>query len=234
MFFEIREIVLKSSYDAAVGVALGFGQVKRSHDVPATRQKRFFAVAKRAMDLAFVILVLPAVMVLTAMLFVANKRFNPGPVFFRQVRMGQHGRPFTMWKFRTMTPTNDNLRAADAPLEEDRIPPLGRLLRRTKLDELPNIFNVFTGEMSLVGPRPDAFSHAAQYAKDVPHYAKRFAARPGITGLAQVRGGYADCPRAVQRKAHYDCFYVRKSNLAFDLKIVLATAMVMITGVGQR
>ena len=133
-----------------------------------------------------------------------------------------------------MTASDTDLRAADAALEEDRITPLGRLLRRTKLDELPNILNIITGNMTLVGPRPDAFSHATQYLSGVPHYHERLAVLPGITGLAQVRGGYADNARAVQRKARYDSFYIQNSCFLLDMRVVASTFAVMLSGFGQR
>jgi len=99
---------------------------------------------------------------------------------------------------------------------------------------LPNFINVLVGDMSLVGPRPDAWSHSTEYAKKILHYSDRFRVRPGITGLAQVRGGYADSSRAVQRKARFDRFYVRKSRIKLDLHIIWCTFGVVLTGFGGR
>lgn len=194
----------------------------------------YFAMTKRAMDLAFAVLCLPFLMVLTIGLWLANPFWNPGKVFFRQRRMGRNGKSFTMWKFRTMTDNGAAVRDANAPLDEDRITALGRLLRRSKLDELPNILNILTGDMSLVGPRPDAFEHATEYALSVPRYRKRFSVRPGITGLAQVRGGYADSLRSIRRKAHYDSYYIRNRSIPLDLMIISATFAVVLSGFGQR
>lgn len=148
--------------------------------------------------------------------------------------MGRDGKPFIMWKFRTMVDCGSGLRSADAPLEQHRITPMGQLLRRVRLDELPNMFNVIAGDMSLVGPRPDAFEHAATYIGRVPLYNHRFAVRPGITGLAQVRGGYADDMRGVARKARYDNFYIRKASLRLELFIILSTISVVLSGFGSR
>lgn len=167
-------------------------------------------------------------------LLIVNPFFNPGPLFFRQERMGMGGRRFSMWKFRTMLCAPSNVRAHDAPLEEDRITTLGRYLRKCRIDELPNIFNVLAGEMSLVGPRPDAYSHASEYLRSVPHYHYPMRVRPGITGLAQVRGGYADTERAIQRKARFDRFYVERSCGRMDLYIIWRTIYVMLTGFGAR
>ncbi|WP_417525563.1 sugar transferase [Marinovum sp.] len=206
-----------------------------SYTAPAAQvHRRGYFFAKRAVDLIFALAALPTFMVLTVVVFLANLIFNRGPVFFRQVRMGQDGKAFTMWKFRTMTGGGEALRAANAPLDSHRITPLGRLLRRTKLDEVPNILNIITGDMSLVGPRPDAFEHATEYVSRVPGYRRRLTVRPGITGLAQVRGGYADNPRAVRRKARYDGFYIQNSSLLLDLYVIVLTFGVVLSGFGQR
>ena len=201
---------------------------------PGPDPKRAFFFIKRAVDLTFAIAVLPFLAFFAFVLLFVNAVVDPGPVFFQQLRMGKDGKPFRIWKFRTMMQSGEGLRRADAPLEEDRITPVGRLLRRTKLDELPNVLNILAGDMSLVGPRPDAYDHATSYLADVPLYNKRLAFRPGITGLAQVRGGYADNPRAVERKARYDDLYVRKADWALDAFVILLTVKVVLSGFGQR
>ncbi|MGR3529243.1 MAG: sugar transferase [Sulfitobacter sp.] len=202
--------------------------------MPIHEDRRGFALLKRSVDLVFALLALPTLVTLAVMIFIANTISNSGPVFFRQVRMGQNGKAFTIWKFRTMTADAAVVRSASAPLDEHRITPLGRLLRRTKLDEVPNILNIIAGDMSLVGPRPDAFEHASEYLLGVPHYRKRLSVRPGLTGLAQVRGGYADNPRAVQRKVKYDRFYIRNSSIYLDLYVIALTFGVVFSGFGQR
>ena len=225
---------MKSTAIANTNGLLFAGKDQLSYVAPESVEKKGFLFAKRVVDIACVVLALPGLLLLTVFLSVANIALNPGPIFFRQVRMGQHGKAFTMWKFRTMTASDAALRAAEAALEEDRITPLGRILRRTKLDELPNVLNIITGNMTLVGPRPDAFSHATQYLSGVPHYHERLAVLPGITGLAQVRGGYADNARAVQRKARYDSFYIQNSSFLLDMRVVASTFAVMLSGFGQR
>ena len=125
-------------------------------------------------------------------------------------------------------------RAYNAPLEVERITVFARYLRKFRIDELPNFFSVLSGDMSLVGPRPDAWDHSTEYAQNVLHYSDRFRVRPGITGLAQVKGGYADSTRAVQRKARLDRFYVRKSRIKLDLYIIWCTLGVIFSGFGGR
>ncbi|MEW9920354.1 sugar transferase [Marimonas sp. MJW-29] len=193
-----------------------------------------FLIAKRMIDVVFAVLALPILLLVSLLIFFANQIWNPGPLFYRQMRMGRAGEPFKMWKFRTMIENGGTVRAANAPLEEHRITRLGRLLRRTKIDELPNILNIFTGDMSLVGPRPDAYAHATEYIGRIPRYRMRYAVRPGITGLAQVRGGYADTSGGVKRKAHYDSFYIRHRSIKLELYIIVSTIRVVFSGFGQR
>lgn len=188
-----------------------------------------------ALDIVAALIGMTLALFVAAILLVLNPFFNPGPLLFRQVRMGRGGRRFMMWKFRTMAPlTTADVRAADAPLEHHRITPLGRWLRKTRIDELPNFVNVWRGEMSVIGPRPDAWEHATIYSATVRDYAQRFRVRPGITGLAQVRGGYADTLRAVERKARFDRFYVENWSPALDLYIVGRTLWVMVSGFGAK
>lgn len=193
-----------------------------------------YVLFKFICDKGSAIVCLPFVLCIGLFLFVLNPFFNPGPLLFRQDRMGMGGRRFTIWKFRTMSVDSTQARAHDAPLEVERITYFASYIRKFRIDELPNFLSVLVGDMSLVGPRPDAWDHSAQYAKNVLHYGDRFRVRPGITGLAQVRGGYADTTRAVQRKARFDRFYVRKSRIKLDLYILWCTVVVVATGFGGR
>lgn len=191
------------------------------------------STVRRTVDIFLSVLVLPVVAAVSLVIVILNIWFNPGPLLFSQVRMGVHGRSFRMWKFRTMLPAKTD-RGPDDAVEDDRITPLGRLMRRTRLDELPNFYNVLMGEMSFIGPRPDAWDHAVWHSKHVPHYAKRFRMLPGITGLAQVRNGYADSEKAVRRKARLDAFYVANQSLALDVMIILCTFRIVLTGHGAK
>lgn len=193
-----------------------------------------FRVFKRMVDVCLALQALPVIAGVALVLVMVNPFFNPGPVFFRQDRMGRNGRPFKVIKFRSMKPSQSNLRGHDEPLEIDRITPLGAIMRRYRIDELPNFLNVMKGEMSVVGPRPDAFDHARIYAARIPRYGVRYRARPGITGLAQVRGGYADCTRSVLRKAHYDYFYIRRPSIRLELYIIGETFRVIANGFGAK
>ena len=193
-----------------------------------------YRVFKKTFDLSLSLVALPLIGGIAIVLFIINPLYNRGPVFFRQQRMGLGGKKIMLWKFRTMTGSDTGLRDADAPLETERVTPLGRIMRRTRIDELPNFINVLRGEMSVVGPRPDAWDHARLHIDEVQYYCERFRVLPGITGLAQVRGGYADNRRATERKARLDLFYVRRSRIKLDLLIIRETILVMCTGFGAK
>jgi lipopolysaccharide/colanic/teichoic acid biosynthesis glycosyltransferase len=202
--------------------------------MPLARWTFRYRAFKRLVDIAFSLAVLPYLVVLAIGLWIVNPFLNPGPVFYRQSRMGMGGTPFMLWKFRTMVPNGGEVRAYDAPVEHDRITRLGHFMRMARLDEIPNALNILSGEMTLIGPRPDAWDHAIKYIEIVPYYCDRLRVKPGITGLAQVRSGYADCPGAVHRKARLDRYYVRKSRIKLDLLIMRATFRVMLTGWGAK
>ena len=193
-----------------------------------------FAAFKAAFDLFFAIANLPLILALSILLLILNPFFNPGPLFFFQTRMGRGCRPFTLWKFRTMSCAGRGFRGHADRVEEDRITPLGNPLRRTRLDEVPNFVNVLRGDMSVIGPRPDMVEHALAYSITVPRYRARFGIKPGITGLAQIRHGYVDHVDGVLRKARNDHIYIRRACVRLDLAIAWRTLKVMFTGYGAR
>lgn len=190
--------------------------------------------AKRVFDLVAVIALAPMIGVIALALLAANPVANRGPLFFTQTRMGRGCRPITVWKFRTMLPAPAVTRGHDDPVETDRITRLGGFLRRTRLDELPQFWNVFCGEMSLIGPRPDFYEHAKVFAATVPGYRARHAVRPGISGLAQVRMGYAEGAEQTRIKTRTDLAYIRSAGWRVEAYILRRTLKVMATGFGAR
>jgi lipopolysaccharide/colanic/teichoic acid biosynthesis glycosyltransferase len=192
-----------------------------------------FWAGKRVFDIALAVFLLPLFAVLSATLACLNVKWNPGPLFFVQERMGRDCRPFRLIKFRTMRPAGE-VRAHDEPVETDRITPLGYWLRRSRLDELPQVWNVLLGEMSFIGPRPDCWEHARVYLATVPGYRARHAVRPGISGLAQVRMGYAEGAAATVRKSRKDLVYIARASARLELAILLRTLPIMSTGHGAR
>ncbi len=193
-----------------------------------------FRVFKVVFDYGCAIVALPLIAVIALFLLIANPLFNRGPLFFKQERLGLKGRPFQMWKFRTMVPSGQSVRHANDSLDEDRITALGRVLRRTRIDELPNFFNVLRGEMSVVGPRPEAASHQIYYEARIRGFKERLRVKPGITGLAQVEQGYVDTLDAAAVKAKYDNIYVQRLCGRLELYVIFRTFKVLLHGAGAR
>ncbi|MDH3911341.1 MAG: undecaprenyl-phosphate glucose phosphotransferase [Rhodospirillales bacterium] len=156
----------------------------------------------------------------------AIKLDSPGPVFFRQARHGFNNRPFQVLKFRTMHYTQEVMSdLTQAQRNDPRVTRLGALLRKTSLDELPQLFNVLSGDMSIVGPRPHAIEHNDKYAQQIDAYMTRHRIKPGITGWAQVNGlrGETDALDKMRKRVEHDLFYVDNWSLKFDLKIMILT-----------
>lgn len=183
------------------------------------------APIKRGADIVFALAALVVLLACLPVIFALNAAFNRGPLFYRQVRMGQGGRPFTMIKLRTMRP--GPARAPGAGLEVCRVTSFGALLRASHLDELPQALNILLGDMSLIGPRPDIFGHAVTFSKTVPRYAERHRVRPGLTGLAQVREGYCEGFDGALRKTRADLDYIASRSVRLDLMILAQTAIIV-------
>ena len=157
-------------------------------------------------------------------LLVANRLTSPGPLFYRQTRIGRGGKPFICLKFRSMSPDAEKETGAVwATKDDQRVTPVGRILRSTRLDELPQCVNVLAGEMSLIGPRPERPEFVEALAQTLPFYRARHAVRPGITGWAQVRHPYANTHEDARIKLEYDLFYVAHVNLWLDMSIMVKT-----------
>ena len=185
-------------------------------------------VAKRIFDVLFAICLMPVLLATILVLLVANRFKNPGPMFFVQPRMGQDCKPFNAIKLRTMLCADVIERSANCPLEENRITPLGKFLRKTRFDELPQIFNVLRGDMSLVGPRPDYFEHACHFVEHVPGYRERHSVRPGISGLAQTEVGYAAGVEATRQKVSADLYYIQNRSFRLEAWVFWRTIAVVV------
>ncbi|QJW87996.1 sugar transferase [Spirosoma taeanense] len=188
---------------------------------------------KRPFDLLLATLVTVGVLIwMIPLVGLLIKATSPGPVFFVQWRTGRNGRPFHCYKFRTMLHDHQNITFRQAVHNDARITTVGRWLRRTNLDEMPQFLNVLIGNMSLVGPRPHAIQHDAEFWFRLPNYHKRYDVLPGITGLAQVRGarGLTDNALKMKHRLQYDLFYIRKHSLWQDIVICWQTAIKMFGG----
>jgi Undecaprenyl-phosphate glucose phosphotransferase len=179
------------------------------------------SIEDRVLASIALVLVLP-VMVLTA---AAIKLDSRGPVFFHQRRHGFNHQVISVAKFRSMNVTQDGDHVPQAQREDPRVTRVGKFLRRTSLDELPQLFNVIKGEMSLVGPRPHAIAHNAYYSAVLETYASRHKVKPGITGWAQINGcrGETDTPDKMRRRIEYDLYYIENWSVWFDIKILMLT-----------
>lgn len=194
---------------------------------------RGYLVFKRVFDILLSLVLLPVLVIVAVLLLIVNPGLNPGPLFYRQERMGRDCRPFRPWKFRSMVGTREIRRGPYDPPEDHRITRLGMFLRRTRLDELPQIINVLTGEMSLIGPRPDYLPHAQAYLHEVPGYRERHVMRPGISGLAQITVGYAATADGVRAKTDADLWYIHHASAWLDLRIAWRTCVTVLRGMGR-
>lgn len=182
-------------------------------------------VLKRLFDIVFsgfaILMLAPLMAVIAVLIKIGSK----GPVLFKQHRNGFHGDVFEVWKFRTMSVLENGAVVTQAKKGDKRVTNIGRILRKTSLDELPQFFNVLFGSMSVVGPRPHAVSHNEEYRNKIPNYMKRHDVMPGITGLAQVSGarGETDTLEKMAERLKYDLYYIENYGLKLDLKIVILT-----------
>lgn len=182
----------------------------------------FRRIAKRAIDIVFSLFVLSVTLPLLLLIAVLIKLSSRGPVFYRQQRMGLNGLTFDMLKFRSMpVNTESSTGPVWARKGEDRATPIGRILRRTSLDELPQFINVLLGDMSVVGPRPERPVFIAKFRERVPRYMLRHKVKAGITGWAQVHGWRGNT--SIEKRIEYDIYYIQNWSLRLDLKIILMT-----------
>ncbi|MEM9561290.1 MAG: sugar transferase [Actinomycetota bacterium] len=220
-------------------------------DIGELHRARYGRV-KRVIDLTLAGVGVVALVPLVVAVAVANRWLNPGPLWFRQTRVGRHGEPFEMLKLRTMVPNPEPDpelgpepggpgRAAAEPVGagawtevgDRRITPLGGLLRRSHLDELPQVLNILRGDLSVVGPRPEQPHYVAELDAKLAFYDVRHIVRPGLTGWAQVKQGYAAAERDAFEKLQYDFYYLRRQSLAIDARIIWRTLRGVVGGQGR-
>ncbi|MER9890669.1 sugar transferase [Mesorhizobium sp. M0119] len=192
---------------------------------------------KQAIDWASALFVLVVFSPLLLFVAIAVKIDSPGPALFRQKRMGYRGHPYEVYKFRTMKLSEtavDEKEAAITKAGDTRITRLGQFLRKSRIDELPQAFNILRGEMSWIGPRPEALVLSKWYEAELPFYRYRHIVRPGITGWAQVNQGHVAAVDDVLEKLHYDFYYIKNFSPWLDVLIVFRTIRTMLTGFGAR
>lgn len=213
---------------------------ERSNKLRSSRSRQSVTVLladsfRRIVDvlaaLALLALLLPIMLVVGCLIRLSSK----GPAIYLQRRLTRGGKVFTMFKFRTMAVTAEKeTGAVMAKAGDMRVTPLGRLLRRTRLDELPQLINVLIGDMSLIGPRPERPEIARKLQTHLPDMPKRLMVKAGLTGWAQIKCGYASCPESYRLKLDQDIYYVENRSLWLDFKIAVMTVWVILSGHGAR
>jgi sugar transferase (PEP-CTERM system associated) len=201
---------------------------------PGFRKTRALLVVKRALDVVVALIGLALCFPLLVLLAIAVRASSPGPAFYRQARVGQNGRVFSVCKLRSM---RQDAEAGTGPVwarrDDNRVTPLGRFMRRTRLDELPQFWNVLCGNMSFVGPRPERPEFVRSLTQQIPFYGQRHVVKPGLTGWAQVRYTYGASVEDAIEKLQYDLYYVKHMSIWFDLIIILETVKTVVSRAGH-
>jgi len=194
----------------------------------------FYAGFKRIADICAVLLTLPITLPVMLLTAVAVKLDSSGPILFTQQRVGQGNRDYTIYKFRSMSTDSEKDGAQLAQSGDMRVTRVGRIIRKTRLDELPQFFNVLKGDMSLIGPRPEQRAFVEKFEDQIPFYVYRHVVRPGISGWAQVVQGYASDTDDTRVKVQHDFYYIKHFSLWLDVLILFKTLKTIITGFGAK
>ncbi|MCY9804033.1 sugar transferase [Vibrio scophthalmi] len=193
-----------------------------------------YQLFKRIWESVLILLSFPITLPIMLVTAVLIKIENPGPIMFIQERIGQGGKSFKIYKFRSMTVKQEGAKDKFASEEQARVTKIGRFIRKVRIDELPQFFNVLNGDMSLIGPRPEQGSFVKQFEQEIPFYGYRHMVKPGITGWAQTVQGYADCTDTTREKLAHDLYYIKHLSFWLDMNIVLKTVKTMLTGFGAK
>jgi len=189
---------------------------------------------KRGFDLAMAVTLVVLAAPLVMLVALAIKLDSPGPIFYRQERVGRNGKLYTLWKFRSMAADAEKDGAVWAKINDERVTRVGRFIRRTRIDEIPQVFNVLLGQMSFVGPRPERPVFVEQLKALIPFYALREMVNPGITGWAQIRYPYGASVDDARNKLEFDLYYIKNGSLFLDLAIIFHTVRHVLRGRGAR
>ncbi|MGE6382277.1 exopolysaccharide biosynthesis polyprenyl glycosylphosphotransferase [Shewanella baltica] len=219
---------------------LGYTEVRLLHSGYFLHQKAFSILstkrtqlAKRVMDLFAAFLLCIVALPIGILTAIAIKLESPGPVFYKQRRTGQYNDEFEVVKFRSMRNDAEKAGAQWAAKNDARVTKVGHFIRKTRIDELPQIINILKGEMSIVGPRPEREIFIAELEKEIPYYRFRHAVKPGVTGLAQVSYPYGASLDDAIWKHKYDIYYIKHHSTFLDLKILFKTIRVVVFGMGR-
>jgi exopolysaccharide biosynthesis polyprenyl glycosylphosphotransferase len=202
-------------------------------NVPKYLLSTWQSFLKRAIDIFVSVVAL--ILLLPLLIFIAYKvkKSSPGPIIYKQERIGRYGIPFNIYKFRSMYVNAEERGPALSCKDDNRVTPWGRVMRKYRFDELPQFFNVIKGDMSLVGPRPERQYYIDQIVKIVPYYKLLFKLKPGITSWGQVKYGYAENIEQMIERLYYDLLYLDNISLFSDLKILILTVIIVFKGEGK-
>ncbi len=190
--------------------------------------------AKRAVDIVASIGLLVFMLPILAITAMAIKLETPGPVLYKQTRIGRHGRAFCIYKFRSMTLNAEQNGVQWAQKDDARVTTVGRFIRKSRIDEIPQTINILKGEMSFVGPRPERPEFTELLIHEIQHYDKRHTVKPGLTGWAQINYHYGGSVEDAREKLAYDLYYIKHFSFLLDLFIMLRTVKVAVFGIGSR
>jgi exopolysaccharide biosynthesis polyprenyl glycosylphosphotransferase len=190
-----------------------------------------YSAIKRLMDILMALTGIILTIPILLFFCIAIKLETSGPAFYLQERVGRNGNYFKVIKLRSMGVDAEKKGAQWADRNDPRVTKIGAFIRKTRIDEIPQLFNVLQGDMSMIGPRPERPMFTAQFNEEIPGFVKRLAVKPGVTGWAQVNGGYDITP---QEKLKLDLYYLENRSLFIDLKIILKTIRIVFTGEGAR
>ena len=194
-------------------------------------QNGIYSFTVYTLEALLILITFPITVVLTLIFALLVKLESKGGAFYSQTRSGKDGQTFQIYKLRSMYTDAEKNGAQWAIVNDNRITKVGKFIRKTRIDELPQLWNVLKGDMSIIGPRPERPEFIEEFEKETPHFRERLAVKPGLTGWAQVNGGYELTPA---EKLEYDLFYIKNQSIILDFKIILFTVKIVFTGQGAR
>ncbi|WEZ00006.1 sugar transferase [Bacillus subtilis] len=205
--------------------------VQQIHSFTLSEKTASYLAIKRVMDIWFALIGLAIALPMIAVFSILICLETPGPAIYTQERVGKGGKPFKLYKLRSMKIDAEKSGAVWAQKQDPRVTRIGAFIRRTRIDELPQLFNVLKGDMSMIGPRPERPVFTEKFQNEIPGFTQRLAVKPGLSGWAQVNGGYDMTPK---EKLIFDLYYIRNLTFTLELKIMLKTCKVVWTGDGAR
>lgn len=239
LFWSVHITDLTSFYETVTGriPPCTFSESWFLHNLKTNEQPAYNKI-RRFFDMSAAVVLGTLFIILFPFIYIGIKLSSPGPIFFKQKRIGLNGKIFFMYKFRTMyclaTDGSAEINGAEFAKKDDRrITSFGNILRKTRIDELPQIFNLLKGDVSIIGPRPERPEIVEQLESKVPYYSLRYVVKPGITGWAAVHQHYTDTMETSLQKLQYDLYYIKNRSFLLDISILLKTINVVIRGMGQ-